>query len=315
MSECNPSGAGKKKYPKQWCQIQSAWGSGRMPQAMMFVGSFDAAYTDFVTHFKQLLFCNKKGAEPCRECTSCQMVLRDEHPDVILVKPEKNGGPIKIDQIRALQNDVYLTPQCAQHHLIVIESADRMNTAAANSLLKILEEPTQHTVFLLLARQISTVLPTVLSRCQIVRFSSSDYLSSMNLLGLVNDYPEDSGQALIAQQSELILDGLIAVIENKEHPCAVAAQWSQFEIGFLLWFLYLVYAQLQLMQINSSVSDDIDLKQLTLLASLLSPIMIFTQIDKINTLQRKLSHNINVNQTLALEDLLLSLQNNIPRMD
>ena len=102
------------------------------------------------------------------------MIERMEHPDVEWIKPEKNGGAIKIDQIRELQNTAYLTPQRARYRLIVIEAADRMNTASANALLKILEEPAQHTVFILIAQQLSTVLPTILSRCQIISFSSSD---------------------------------------------------------------------------------------------------------------------------------------------
>lgn len=297
-----------KGYQKQWNLIQSAWISNRIPQAMLFVGSFDYAFVDFVKKLTQLLFCKKKENEPCLECTDCQMVAHDQHPDVEWVKPEKSSGPIKIDQIRDLQSDAYLTPQRAKHRLIVIESADRMNTAAANSLLKILEEPAQQTIFLLLTRQLSTLLPTVLSRCQIIRFTSHADLSMTNLLQLAKDYPPESEQAMIVEQSELILDGLIAVLEQKEHPSMIAAQWSQFELSTLLWFLHLVYAQLQMMQINKSAVSGSATHQLNYLTSLFNPIMIFSQIDRINTLQRKLSHNMNVNQTLALEDLLLGLQ-------
>lgn len=297
----------KKGYQSQWKQIQSAWLSNRIPQSMLFVGSFNDAFIDFVKKLTQLLFCKRNTKEPCFECIDCQMVARGEHPDVEWIKPEKSGGPIKIDQIRELQSHAYLTPQRAVHRLIVIESADRMNTAAANSLLKILEEPAQQTIFLLLAQQLSTLLPTVLSRCQIVRFTSHDDFSVINLLQLAEHYPPESEQAMIVKQSEFILDGLIAVMEQKEHPSVIAAQWSQFELGALLWFLYLVYAQIQMMQIKTSAATGLAIRQLNYLMSLFNPIKIFSQIDKINTLRRKLSHNMNVNQTLALEDLLFGL--------
>ncbi|HHF7374595.1 DNA polymerase III subunit [Legionella bozemanae] len=298
---------GKKEYQTQWNQMQAAWVSNRMPQSMLFVGSFDYAFMDFVKKLTQLVFCKKNENEPCFECADCRMVAHGEHPDVEWVKPEKSSGPIKIDQIRELQNDAYLTPQRSTHRFIVIESADRMNTAAANSLLKILEEPAPQTIFLLLAQQLSTLLPTILSRCQIIRFASHYDLSVINLLQLAEHYSPESEQVMIMKQSEFILDGLIAVIEQKEHPSVIAAQWSQFEFGALLWFLYLVYAQIQTMQINRSAAAGPAIHQLNHLMSLLNPIIIYSQIDKLNTLQRRLSHNMNVNQILALEDLLLGL--------
>ncbi|MCW8399604.1 DNA polymerase III subunit [Legionella sp. PATHC038] len=295
------------KYQSQWNQIQSAWINKRISQAMLFVGSFDCAFVDFVKKLNQLIFCKKEENEPCFACSDCQMVACGEHPDVEWVKPEKSGGAIKVDQIRELQNNAYLTPQRTKYRLIVIEFADRMNLSAANALLKILEEPPPQTIFLLLAQQISTLLPTVLSRCQIIRFASYEDLFGTNYLQLAEYYPEESEQARIVKQSEFILDGLIAVIEQKEHPSRVAAQWNQFELGTLLWFLYLVYAQIQMMQIITPADTGPILPQMSCLMSLLSPIMIFSQIDRINTLQRKLSHNMNVNQTLALEDLLLTI--------
>lgn len=297
----------KEKYLSQWKRIQLAWQNERMPQAMLFVGSLDCTLINFIQKLSQLIFCKKKETIPCCECTDCQMVLCSEHPDREWIKPEKSGEPIKIDQIRELQNYSYLTPQRANHRLIVIESAERMNISAANSLLKILEEPAQHILFLLVAQQLSTVLPTVLSRCQILHFASYDDLSTTNLLQLGEHYPQESEQSMIIKQSEYILDGLIAVIKEKTHPCVVVSQWSQFELNTLLWFLYLVYSQVQIMQINGATDTGPAIQQLKSLATLLSPILIFAQIDRINTLKRKLSHNINVNLTLALEDLLLAI--------
>jgi DNA polymerase-3 subunit delta' len=112
---------------------------------------------------------------------------------------------------------------------------------------------------------------------------------------------------MVLNQAESILEKLIAVIEKKEHPCVVANQWAQFELNTLLWFFYLVYSQVQVMLTNKSVMNGSVMSQLNKLASLLNPIMIFAQIDKINTLQKKLSNNMNVNSTLVLEDLLFDL--------
>ncbi|ARB91365.1 DNA polymerase III subunit delta' C-terminal domain-containing protein [Legionella longbeachae] len=294
----------EEKYLAQWKQIQIAWKNGRMPQAMLFVGSLDCALIDFIRRFSKFVFC-KMETKPCGECIDCRMALCAEHPDLNWIKPEKRGGSIKIDTIRELHDYSYLTPQRANHRLIVIESVERMNISAANSLLKILEEPAQHILFLLVAQQLSTVLPTILSRCQIMHFAS--YVDLSNLLQLGERYPQESEQAVIINQAEFVLDGLISVIKEKTHPCIVAAQWSQFEMNTLLWFLYLVYSQIQIIQINGIINAGPATQQLQSLATLLNPIIIFAQIDRINALQMKLSHNINVNQTLALEDLLLAI--------
>jgi DNA polymerase-3 subunit delta' len=235
------------------------------------------------------------------------MVQRTEHPDVEWIKPEKSGSAIKIDQIRELQKSAFLTPQRAPHRLIVIESADKMNTAASNALLKILEEPSSCTHFLLIAEQLSTVLPTILSRCQQIHFTSTEDHLLENLVQLGALYPEHSERYTLTQQAELLLDGLIALIEKRQHPCILASQWKQYDLGELLWFLYLVYAQVQCLHVTNLSAQSKAYTQLMKLKSLLSPIVVFAQIDKINNILRKLSHNINMNQHLALEDLLFSL--------
>lgn len=294
-------------YPIQWKQIQSGLLNNRVNQSMLFVGPLHCALAQFSSQVMQLFLCKETINAPCSQCNDCKMVERMEHPDIEWVKPEKIGGSIKIDQIRELQNSAYLTPQRAKYRLIAIEAADRMNTASANALLKILEEPAKHTIFILIAQQLSTILPTILSRCYIIPFSSAEDSYSKNLLMLGELYPHDSERAMIVKQAETILDGLIALLEQKEHPCILTAQLTQYELGTMLWFLYLVYSQLQYMHISKSLAIGPASQQLNKLVTLIKPMMIFIQIDKINTLLKKISHNINVNHTLILEDLFFIL--------
>jgi DNA polymerase-3 subunit delta' len=293
-------------HSEQWKQLQTAVVNGRIPQSLLFVGSLHCALDQFVTKLMPLFLC-ANTIEPCLVCPDCQMSMRQEHPDVEWVKPEKSGGAIKIDQIRELQNSVYLTPQRSKYRLIVIDAADRMNNASANALLKILEEPAKHTIFILIAQQLSTVLPTILSRCQLMHFSLPHDLYINNLLKLGEHYSEESERTVLMSQAESILDNLIALIEKRQHPCLLANQWIKFDLVNLLWFLYLAYAQLQNMHVNKKPAQGLAYTQLNHLISLLDPLIIFDQIDKINTLLRKISHNIHVNHTLALENLLFSL--------
>jgi DNA polymerase-3 subunit delta' len=292
-------------HPTQWSALRNAVLHDRLPSASFFVGPLHCHLADFTLRVSQLLLCKSHDKQrPCMTCPDCQMVQRMEHPDIEWVKPEKSGSAIKVDQIRELQKSAFLTPQRGGKGLIVIEGADRMNTAASNALLKILEEPASHTLFILIAEQLSTVLPTILSRCQRTHFTSDSDVFLDNLLLLGDLYPEASQRATLARESETLLDELIALIEKKQHPCFLAAQWNKFDFGDLLWFLYLVYSQVYYVHIKDLPPQSRAYSQLMKLKSLLNPIVIFAQLDKINNILKKLSHNMNMNQLLALEDLL-----------
>src|SRR5665647_1760286 len=97
-------------HQTQWKKIQSTLVHQRIAQSMLFVGPLHCSLADFATKIMKLFLCKQKSNDPCFNCIDCQMVERMEHPDVEWVKPEKNGGAIKIDQIRALHNSAYLTP-------------------------------------------------------------------------------------------------------------------------------------------------------------------------------------------------------------
>ena len=141
---------------------------------------------------------------------------------------------------------------------------------------------------------------------QFIRFSSSS-VTLQNLFSLGDYYPPDSERADIIKQSESLLTGLIAITQGKEHPSVIAAQWAKFELNTLLWFLYLVFAQLQYMQFIDSKLPGIAAEQLQQLSSTLNPPLIFAQLDKISGILKKLGHNININQSLVLEDFLFAL--------
>ncbi len=307
-------------HQTQWQLLQEASFRNRMPQALLFVGPMHCGLNAFTSQLCQLLLCQneKAAAKPCQECMDCRMISDTQHPDLEWIRPEKTGAVIKIDQIRQLQHSAYLTPQRGRYSLIVIERADSMNVAAANALLKILEEPAAHLVFVLIAEQLSTILPTVLSRCRLMHFSSGDELNSHNLLGLAALYQqeeEDSEageRALLLNQAELILDDVIALMKGQAHPCAIATKWTAFEFNALLWFLYLVFAQLQRMKFVPGPITGPATDQLLQLSSVLNVLSIFKHLDAINTLLKQLHQRLNLNKNLALDNFLCSLITQVP---
>jgi DNA polymerase-3 subunit delta' len=102
---------------------------------------------------------------PCGECRSCHRIAKGKHADVITLDLHA-GTEIGIDDIRSLQHLAHLPPYEGSRKVLIIEDAECMSTEAANSLLKILEEPPPHLVWLLLAAEEARLLPTVVSRCQ-----------------------------------------------------------------------------------------------------------------------------------------------------
>lgn len=105
---------------------------------------------------------------PCGCCRSCKTIQSGSHPDIIWIKP--SGSFIKIDQIRTLYQTLAMKPYEAGYRVVIVSDAQQMNPAAGNALLKMLEEPPSRTILILIAQQESDLLPTVVSRCQRIRF-------------------------------------------------------------------------------------------------------------------------------------------------
>ena len=105
----------------------------------------------------------------CGCCKSCSKIKSGNHPDIILIEP--TGSFIRINQIRNLCNTLTMKPYEARLRVVIISDAQAMNPAAGNALLKMLEEPPDRTVLILTAVHTSDLLPTIVSRCQHIRFS------------------------------------------------------------------------------------------------------------------------------------------------
>jgi DNA polymerase III subunit delta' len=114
------------------------------------------------------LLCPSGGGESCGTCSACIQVDRGSHPDLMMIEPEK--GVITIDSIRNLKRELSRKSFSGGYKVCLIDDADKMNLQAENALLKTLEEPTPDTVIILITGKPYHLLPTVLSRCQHLKF-------------------------------------------------------------------------------------------------------------------------------------------------
>ncbi|MFT8728337.1 MAG: DNA polymerase III subunit delta' [Liquorilactobacillus ghanensis] len=115
------------------------------------------------------LFCLQPAASgaPCGKCEECQRILTGNHPDVIDVVPD--GNSVKVEQTRFLKSEFSKSGVEGRRKVIILEAAEKLTISAANSLLKFIEEPSGQMTFFLLAQSISQLLPTIISRCQLLK--------------------------------------------------------------------------------------------------------------------------------------------------
>ena len=143
--------------------------------------------------FAQGLLCERGGEQPCGRCAACRKVEAGIHPDLITVELQKDekGRPrreITVDQIRAVNRDAWVLPNEAARKVYILADADKMNQAAQNAALKLLEEPPNGAVFLLCAVNPALLLDTVRSRCTERRSAAGETGPGEESLKLAEEY-------------------------------------------------------------------------------------------------------------------------------
>ena len=140
----------------------------KRPHALLFVGREGIGKKRVAILCGAMFLCEKK--EGCLSCRHCKRVLEGVHPDFRLEAP-KGKRAILIDQIRELKEWAFMAPMEGRGKVAVVDDAHLMNQQAANAFLKTLEEPPENTLFILITSEPSMLLPTIVSRCQTIRFS------------------------------------------------------------------------------------------------------------------------------------------------
>ncbi len=151
-------------------QLRQSLAAGRLAHGYLVHGPVRTAGCRLLADFLPTLFCQAQD-KPCGECAECRRVAAHEHPDILTLEPESKARMITIGEdenegIRKVVRFISLTPFIGPWKVCVILDADRMNAAAANALLKTLEEPPPASLLFLLAESPQSLPPTVISRCQ-----------------------------------------------------------------------------------------------------------------------------------------------------
>jgi len=162
-----------------WHLIGQAWAENMLQQhilrdqvrhAYLFSGPSGVGRRSLALAFAQALICAQPSAPglPCGTCRICVQVERMQHPDLSVVQAETLGGVLKVEQVRELQRQLSLAPYEAAYRIALLLRFDEANDNAQNALLKTLEEPNDKVILLLTAELPENMLPTIVSRCELL---------------------------------------------------------------------------------------------------------------------------------------------------
>lgn len=237
MSKFNPI------YPWQNALWQSLTQSrSKLHHAFLMYGRAGVGKYDFALNFSQSLLCPNKNETgyACQQCASCHWFGDESHPDFRLITPEQNDSAdedvssakktkkktqISVAQIRELSDFLSLSShQSSGLRIVLIHPAEALNLAAANALLKMLEEPAPDVVFILIAHQLQRLLPTVLSRCQKIKMPIPDQTQAL-------DWLNGNGVSNAVQQLAYMEGSPIKVLNEQADFVHLTQIWGQLALG------------------------------------------------------------------------------------
>jgi DNA polymerase-3 subunit delta' len=240
-----------------WARLQASRQRGALAHALLVCGVAGLGKRAFVQHFMQGLLCSEPvEGEPCGHCRSCLLIAAGSHPDLVtlsfgLRKDGVQRSEIVVDQIRELSARLAMNSQFGGWQVAVIDPADAMNAAAANALLKTLEEPAAQTMLILLADAPWRLPQTIRSRCQRVEFqlpAEADALAWLQDEGV--RHPAEAlaaaagnpglarawaGEGALERRQEVRRD-LAALAAGRGQPIEVVKRWLDNEPAQRLWF-------------------------------------------------------------------------------
>lgn len=195
--------------------IRNAVREDKVSHAYILNGERGAGKKMLANLFAATLLCEKGGPDPCNECHSCRQAESGNHPDIIKVTLEKPNS-ISVDDIREqVNNTIMIKPYQGPYKVYIIPQADMMTPQAQNALLKTIEEPPEYAVIMLLTENADTLLPTINSRCVMLKLRNiKDTLIKKYLMETmqVPDYKADMCTAFA--QGNM---GRAIMLANSEH--------------------------------------------------------------------------------------------------
>jgi DNA polymerase-3 subunit delta' len=249
-------------------QLRTAWRRKRLSHALLLQGPDGVGKASLASWLASAVLCERSAGallDVCGQCASCALINARTHPDLLWVAPEEDKQQISIDQMRAAADRLTRTSYRQGYKVVVVDPAHQMTPAAANAILKTLEEPQPPSLLILVTSHPSLLLPTVRSRCQKVHAPRPDRAAAMQWLSqhagraVAPALLEFAGGAPLRALeladgrfdalNEQMTKGVGALLTQQADVTQVAAQWEKEALGerliwLELWLMSLARAAL-----------------------------------------------------------------------
>jgi DNA polymerase-3 subunit delta' len=296
----------------------------RLPHALLLHGQAGLGKQIFARRLAHSLLCLEPDSAlaACGRCKSCQLFAVGNHPDFQLIAPLEDSRTITVDQIRALAEFAAFRPHTAARKVVIIAPAEAMNLNAANSLLKVLEEPPAGSFLILVTSQRARLPATIRSRCTHILFSAPDraqalaWLKSSGgdpqgrevLLGQASGAPllaaEYARTGLLTQREQFLRDAA-ALRAGRETPLACAARWKGQGAMALAWLYGFVadLIRLTLAGDQDGLTNPDQFSQLQILKNSINLNELYVFLDAVSEAKNLLTGPLD--ELLLLEDILI----------
>lgn len=201
--------------------ITNALRENRLPHAILIEGEKGNGRHTLAYYLARAIVCDNKNA-PCGECRNCVMGIN--HPDITVIAPEENKKNITVAQVRELKNEAYIKPHMAKRRVFIIDYADTLNEQSQNALLKVLEEPPESTLFILIAENKSSLLETIISRCVLLSLSTPERSQALEYIMSVTEYSENEVSEALLQSRNNIGKALDLLSGKEDSKTSTAAK-------------------------------------------------------------------------------------------
>ena len=315
-------------HEKQIESLKRAIDKENISHSYLFEGEEGLGKKKLALAFSKTLLCKEEGNQPCNICSSCVKFDAESHPDFKIISPEK--GLINVKQIEELIKSVSTSPFEGRRKVFLIDDADTMNLTGMNRLLKTLEEPPKFMNIILVTSSSSKLLPTIVSRCQIIKFYPVDNSKVVNFLvdkydydlaraRLIADFTKGSmgksielsnSESFFQKRDELIkiIDSIIKGDKTKALSSMGLFNDSKEDIAELLDIMMYWFRDLSFYKELGESSLILNKDKFEILSS-----QSFIDLNKINDIiyrieETKVNIKGNVNFGLSIETMLLNIQ-------
>lgn len=322
---------GHKQVITQLCLMQQ---EDRIPHAMLFCGTDGVGKSLVAEALAAAILCHAPvHNQACGHCKACRALAAGTHPDFFQIQPEsetKAAPAIRIEAVRKLQEEIARIPLLSERRVVIMQEADKMNEAAANCLLKTIEEPSGQIVFILLTSRPSALLDTIISRCMRVEFGilqPEELVAILHqqgieepLAGKLASIADGSVSKALAMQDEELLNlqtqafdlASVAGTLGVEQLLQLAKEMSNHSRERLIqWlgFLAMIYRDLLMLYSGSGLPlyNQSDIDRLSSLLNKYHQQELLQLLQLVQDYQKRLGSNVNTQ--LCLEGFLIRINN------